>query len=278
MSGNVQLGYGPRLIGSPTGMLRRVALVRPSAAIERALPLPSEPSAIYARALEQHDNLRKLLLSFGVEIIEIAGSALDPLESAVAQSALCLEDGVAIMRPSVMERRAAVDRTRAAFARAEIPIAGHIAAPAFFSGDDVMLLGARAYIGVGALSNELGRRGMTSLLTAHGYHCTQVAIAPKSFSLRSVIAPIAPDTVAFVDDAVDAAAFADLHRIVLPRGEERAAGLMLLNERHALVDLRYRESLRILSRAGVSIEAFDCYEFTKVGMTPASLVLAVARS
>ena len=278
MSGNVQLHYGPRLIGSPTGMLRRAALVRPSAAIERAVPLPSEPSAIYARELEQHENLRKLLVSFGVEIIEIAGSALDPLESAVAQSAVCLEDGVAIMRPSVMERRAATDRTRAAFAREEIPIAGHIAAPAFYSGDDVLLLGARAFLGVGALSNELGRRGMTSLLTAHGYACTHVEIARKSLSLRSVVAPIDPQTIAFVDDAVDASAFAGLQRIVLPRGEERAAGLMLLNERHALVDLRYRESLRILSRAGVSLECFDCYEFTKIGMTPSSLVLAVARS
>ena len=113
-------------------------------------------------------------------------------------------------------------------------------------------------------TNTFGRRG--------------VAAPPSRASIQPVVAPIAPDTVAFVDDAVDAAAFADLHRIALPRGEERAAGLMLLNERHALVDLRYRESLRILSRAGVSIEAFDCYEFTKVGVTPASLVLAVARS
>jgi len=278
MSGVAPISFGPRLIGDATGALRRAALVRPSVAIERARPLPSEPSAIYARALDQHDMLRTMLRSFGVELIEIAGSSLDPLESAVAQSALCLEDGAVIMRPSSMERRAAVERTRSAFARAEIPIAGHIAAPGFLNGDDVLLIGATAYVGVGALSNELGRKGVGAILRAHEYRVVDVDIAPASLSLRSVVAPLSSDLVAFADGAVDATAFAGLTRIALPLGEERAAGLLLLDDRRVLVDLRYRESLRILSRAGVSIEAFDCYEFSKVGMTPASLVLTIARS
>src|ERR1700758_337368 len=97
--------FGPRLIGSPTGKLRAAALVRPTPAIESAIPLQGEPGAVYARALEQHDILRKTLEYFGVETIAVEPRGEDAFESAVVDAAVAFEDGAMIMRPSEMSRR-----------------------------------------------------------------------------------------------------------------------------------------------------------------------------
>ncbi len=64
-----------------------------------------------------------------------------------------------MMRLSALSRRGEVDRMESEFARIDIPIAGHIAAPGLLDGNDVMLAGDTAFVGVGARGNELGRRG-----------------------------------------------------------------------------------------------------------------------
>jgi hypothetical protein len=64
---------------------------------------------------------------------------------------------------------------------------------------------------------------------------------------------------------------------VLERGEENAAGVLCLGERHVLADVRYRTSFSIMRRAGLGVEAIDLYEFAKAGMTPAMLALALKR-
>ena len=79
--------FGPRLIGTPTGKLRAALLIKPNASIESAKPLIGEPGAVYARALEQHEILRKTLSYFGVETIVVEPTGEDPWETAVCDAA-----------------------------------------------------------------------------------------------------------------------------------------------------------------------------------------------
>jgi hypothetical protein len=50
-----------------------------------------------------------------------------------------------------------------------------------------------------------------------------------------------------------------------------------IGERHVVAEMRYRTSLRALRKAGVVVESIDLYEFTKLGITPSMLVLALKR-
>ena len=63
-------------------------------------------------------------------------------------------------------------------------------------------------------------------------------------ALRAVAGAISPDTIVLGSDKVDLAAFAGFRTILLERGESQAAGVLVLDERHVLADIRYRTALR----------------------------------
>jgi dimethylargininase len=277
MTAHRVLSYGPRLVATSTGRLLGVVLVRPTRSIESARPLPGEPGSVYARALEQHDVLRKTLEYFGVEVTVFESHATDPYEAAAGDAALAFRDGAAMMRLSAMSRRGEVDRMQSEFASIDVPIAGHIAAPGLLDGNDVVLAGDTAFVGVGVRGNELGRRGFAELARSHGFSVREVKLAPGVPALRAVVSAVAPDTIVLGGDKADASAFSGFKTVVLERGEELGAGVLCLDERHVVADIRYRTSLAIMRGAGIGVEAIDLYDFTKLGITPAMLALVLRR-
>ncbi|MBV9233484.1 MAG: hypothetical protein JO030_05525 [Candidatus Eremiobacteraeota bacterium] len=272
-----RLGFGPRLVGTPTGRLDAAVMVKPSPRIENGKTLIGEPSPIYSRAVEQHDVLRKRLEYFGVKVEVIDARGDDPSECAAADTAIVFEDGAVIMRPTSLARRAEADRMEAEFSRLDVPLAGHIAAPGLLDGGDVVLAGDTAFVGVGQRGNEFGRDGFAKLAASHGYRVVEVPLPPGVPALRAVAGTVAKDTIVVGSGTVDLALFAGFKTIALERGEELAAGVICLGERHVLAEIRYRTAIPLLRRAGVGVEAIDLYEFTKLGITPSMLVLALKR-
>ena len=208
----------------------------------------------------------------------------DPYEPAVGDAAIVFEDGAALMRLTSLSRRAEVDRLQAEFGVLDIPLAGHIAAPGLMDGNDVLLAGNTAFVGVpaadagqGARGNALGRSGFAELARTHGYRVVEVRLAEGVPALRSVAGAVASDTIVVGTDKVDLAAFDGFRTIVLERGEELAAGILPLGDRHVIAEMRFRTALLIMKRAGINVEALDLYEFTKLGMTPSMLTLALRR-
>ncbi len=264
------------MAGTPTGKLRAALLVRPSVAIEKAKALHGEPGAVYARAWEQHEILRKTLGYFGVDTIVLDGHD-DPYESAAIEAGIAFEDGLVIMRPTSMTARAQTDRLRAECAKMDAPIAGEIAAPGFLDGSDVLLIGHTAFIGVGSRGNAIGRAGFAAVAQAHDYEVVEVKLAADAPSLRSVASAVAKDTVVLGGDKVDIDAFSGFKRIVLERGEAMGAGVLTLGEHHVIADVRYRTALAQMRKAGVVVEGIDFYDFEKVGITPGMLALALKR-
>ncbi len=277
MTAQRSVDFGPRLVASATGRLRAAVLVRPSRAIENAATLIGEPGAIYDRALEQHDVLCKTLEYFGVETTVIEPRGDDPYETSVGDAAIALEDGAALMRLTALSRRAEVDRIEAEFSSMDVPLAGHIAAPAFLDGNDVLLAGSSAFVGVGSRGNQLGRSGFAHLARAHGYRVVEVKLGDGVPALRAVAGAVAKDTIVLGADKANPEAFDGFRTIRLELGEAQAAGVLPLDDGHVLADLRFRTALSAMERAGVTVEAIDLYEFTKLGLTPSMLTLALRR-
>lgn len=277
MTTHREVAYGPRLIATPTGHLRRALFVQPSRAIEQAAPLIGEPGAVYERAVEQHGVLRKRLEYFGAETTAIDACGTDPYEAAAGDAAVVFEDGAALMRLSPLSRRAEVDRMEAEFANLDVPIAGHVAAPALLDGNDVLLAGSTAFIGLGPRGNELGRKGFAELARAHGYRVVEVKLADGVPALRAVVGAASRDTIVIGGDKVDHEAFSGFKTIVLALGEEQAAGVLPIDDGHVVAEIRFRTALATMRAAGIVVEAIDLYEFTKLGLTPSMLTLALRR-
>jgi dimethylargininase len=276
MTAHYSIGFGPRLAATPTGRLSAALLVRPSPAIERAVPLIGEPGAIYERALEQHSVLRKTLEYFGVETTVVESRGADPYECAVGDAAIIFEDGAALMRLTPLSRRPEVDRIQTTFAKIDVPLAGHVEPPALLDGNDVLMAGKTAFVGIGSRGNDAGRRGFAELARAHGYRAVEVELRDGA-PLRAIAGAAAADTIVTGADKLDTRAFDGFRTIVLARGEEQAAGVLPLDDRHVIADIRFRTALATMRAAGLTVEAIDLYEFAKLGITPAMLILPLRR-
>ncbi|MGH7737579.1 MAG: hypothetical protein ACREMP_06905 [Candidatus Tyrphobacter sp.] len=272
------VSFGPRLVGSPAGTLRAALVARPSVRIERASPLIGEPGAIFGRAIEQFDVLVRTLRYFEVAVTVVEAGEEDPLACAVADDAVLFESGATLMRPARMSRRNEPERLAAKFAAIDVPLGGRISAPGLLDGGDILLVDDLAFVGVGASGNEVGRAGFAQIARAGGFEVRYVTLAPGVRSLRSVAGLLGSRTVALATEKADAAPFDGLEIVAIERGEESAAGVVTLGDRHVIADVRYRTALRAMRRVGIEVEGLDLYEFEKIGITPSMLVLPLARA
>ncbi|MBV9409752.1 MAG: hypothetical protein JO164_13070, partial [Candidatus Eremiobacteraeota bacterium] len=243
-----------------------------------------EPSPIADRTAEQHAVLVRTLKDRGVAVHELAPVSEAPTESLVADCAVLLPNGAVIARPSQIERRNEVAAVERHLAELGIPIVGRIEAPGLLDATDVALAPGRLFVGVprpGAglrrRSNELGRRQLEAIATAQGLRVVELAVANDVSRLRAVFSVVGADVVIAAPEKVDLVAATDLKIVEVPRGEELAAGVLALGERRVLANIRFRESIALLRKAKVAVEAIDLWEFGKAGFGPFSLVLAVKR-
>ncbi|BDE05633.1 hypothetical protein WPS_09090 [Vulcanimicrobium alpinum] len=276
--------FAPPFVSSDAGALTACLVLRPSAAVDRLAPIKGEPSPIADRAQEQHAILVGTLRDHKVGVHELVSHTGSPTESLVADCAIVLPQGAVIARPSQIERRGEVAEIERYLSQLGIPIAGRIEAPGVLDGTDVALGPGRVYVGVplaGAglrpRSNELGRRQLEAIAAQQGMTVVELAVANDVPRLRDVFAVVGSDLVLAAPDRVDLAQVTGVRVVALPRGEEFAAGVLPVGERRVIANLRFRESIAIMRRAKIAVDAIDLWEFGKAGFGPFSLALAVKR-
>jgi dimethylargininase len=272
-----------------SGALRAVFVVAPSAALAAVAPTHGESNAIVERAFEQFELFAARLRAFGVKVIRLETPSPSPLASLAADCAVVFDDGAFLMRPSDLTRRAAVAGVEAALASAGVPIVGRIEAPGLLDGGDVLLGPDTLFLGVAtrrqaetgipgfAHGNAFGREQLAAFAASKGRKTIDVAMAAEVRRLRSVASFVDAETVLFAAGLLDGAAFAGLQTIVAPRGEDYGAGVLALGPRRVLTNLRFRETIPLLRKAKVFVDAIDLWEFGKIGATPSTLALALKR-
>jgi dimethylargininase len=219
-----------------------------------------------------------------VDVVEMQPVTEGAAESLVADYVLMLPQGALIARPSAIERRVNVAAVERAVTALGIPIVGRIESPGLLDATDVVLAGDRAFVGVPRAgtglrprSNELGRRQLAALLDAAKIRMIELATAPQVARLRNAFNLVAADTAIAASEQVDLVPVTGLNIVDVVMGEEAAAGVLAFGERRAIVNLRFRESIKLLRAANVSVEAIDLWEFGKAGVGPFQLVLPVKR-
>jgi dimethylargininase len=271
------------------GALRAVYVVPPSAALAAVAPTHGESNAIADRALQQHGLFVSRLKAFGVKVLSIETAEPSPLATLAADCAVVFEEGAFLMRPSDLSRRAAVAQVEAELVKAGVPIVGRIEAPGLLDGGDVLFGAGTVFLGVQtrrqaetgipgfAHGNALGREQLAAYARSKGRRAVEVAMASEVRRLRSVASFVDTETVLFAPGLLDGAAFAGLQTIAAPRGEDYGAGVLALGPRRVLANLRFRETIPLLRKSKLFVDAIDLWEFGKVGATPATLALALKR-
>ena len=276
--------YASPYVSTDAGALAGAVVLRPSAAVDRLPPIKGEPSPIADRAEEQHAVFVGTLRSRGVKVHEIKPHTESPTESLVADCAIVLPHGAVIARPSQIERRSETATVEKHLAELGIPIVGRIEAPGLLDATDVAVAADRIFIGVPRSgpglrrrSNELGRKQLEAIVSQQGFRVVELPVANDVPRLRDVFSVVATDMIVAAPDRVDLVSVTGMRVVEVPRGEELAAGVLALGERLVIANLRFRESIAIMRKAKITVEAIDLWEFGKAGFGPFSLALAVKR-
>jgi dimethylargininase len=276
--------YASPYVSTDAGSLAAALVLRPSAAVDRLPPIKGEPSPIADRAREQHGILVRTLRDHGVAVHEMEPVSESPTETLVADCAIILPHGAVIARPSQLERRSEVVAVERRLIELGVPIVGRIEAPGLLDATDVAIGTETVFIGVpraGAAlrrrSNELGRKQLEVIVSERGYGVVELAIANDVPRLRDVFSIVGAELAIAAPERVDLVAASGLRIVEVPRGEELAAGVLALGERRVIANLRFRESIALMRKAKIAVEAIDLWEFGKAGFGPFSLALAVKR-
>jgi dimethylargininase len=267
------------------GVLAGAVVQRPSSAVDRLVPIAGEPSPIAGRAIEQHAILVGTLRDRGVHVTELAADVSAPTAPLVADCAVLFPDGALLMRPAQAERRHEPAALEAALGTLGIPVIGRIEAPGLLDGGDVIVAGATVFVGVvrgpqgqRQRSNALGRNQLEAFAVRAGMTVVELPIAADVLHLRNVFSVVGTATAIAAPAKVDVTGLSGMTIVEVPLGEDYAAGVLPLGEKRVLANLRFRESLAIMRKAKIAVEAIDLWEFGKAGAGVFSLVLAVKRS
>jgi len=277
-------------VRSDAGTLRAALLVAPSPALPNVRPMYGESSAIAERSAEQFAVFTNRLAAHGIKASVVACEEVTPLGSLCADTAVLFSDGAFLMRPSDLRRRAEVVAIEAALERAGVPIVGRIEAPGMLDGGDVLVGPQAIYFGVARVrrdeggiplashGNALGRQQLAAYATSKGLRATVVPLNADVFRLRSVAALVDDETLLCATGVLDAAAFQGLRLLEVPRGEDYGAGVLTLGKGRVLANVRFRQTLPLLRKAKVAVDAIDLWEFGKIGATPSLLALPLQRT
>ncbi|MBC5800732.1 MAG: hypothetical protein GIW94_12305 [Candidatus Eremiobacteraeota bacterium] len=277
-------------VRSDAGTLRAALLVAPSPALANVRPLYGESNAIAERSAEQFAVFTNRLAADGVKATVIACEEATAFGALCADTAVLFSDGAFVMRPSDLRRRAEVAAVEAALERAGVPIIGRIEAPGLLDGGDVLVGPDAVYLGIPHLrrdengipvvphGNLLGREQLAAYASAKGLRTVFVSQNADVFRLRAVAAFVSDDTVLCAPGVLDAVAFQGLRLLEVPRGEDYGAGVLTLGSGRVLANVRFRQTLPLLRKAKVAVDAIDLWEFGKIGATPSLLALAVHRA
>jgi dimethylargininase len=272
-------------VSHDAGALAGALVLRPGLAVERLTPIAGEPSPIADRAQAQHAVLVRTLRDRGVAVTELPSEPNAPSASLLADCAVLFSDGALVMRPAQVERRHEAAVIEAALGALGIPVVGRIEAPGLLDGGDVIVAGETVYVGVvrgpqgqRQRSNALGRAQLEAFAARTGRSVVEVPMAAGVPHLRNVFSVVGATTAIVASEQVDLSGVRGLTVVDVPRGEEFAAGVLPLGERRVLANLRFRESLAMMRKAKIAVEAIDLWEFGKAGAGVFSLVLAVKRT
>jgi dimethylargininase len=277
--------YDRPYVRSDAGALAGAVVCTPTAAVDRLPPLQAEPWPIATRAIEQHAVLVRTLRDRGVNVTVVEPALGTATEVLIGDTAVMLGDGAVLARPAMLERRGETAAVERVLGELGIPVIGRIEAPGLLDAGDVAVAGDRVFVGVPQTgaglrphSNESGRRQLAAIVEAHGGTTVELAYAPGVGRLRTVFSLIGAETILAAPERVDLVPVRDMKVVEVPRGEERAAGVLAFGERRVIANLRFRESIKLLRKAKIDVEAIDLWEFGKAGFGPFALALAVKRA
>jgi dimethylargininase len=228
-----------------------------------------------AVARAEHAAYERALVEAGCALARIPADDALPDAVFVEDAAVVLDELAVITRPGAESRRAETAAVAAAL-RVHRPLA-EIVAPGTLDGGDVLRVGRRVWVGVGARTNADGLAQLRSLAAPLGYDVRGESFR-GALHLKTAVTAVADDLLLVHPEWVDASAFGGLATIAIDPAEPFAANALLVNGR-VLHGAQFERTRLRLVRAGVSVVPVPAAELAKAegGVTCGCLLVPPTR-
>ncbi len=281
----------PKLHGSSnmTAPLRRVLLRAPRAeefGLWREYGWRGKPDAV--AIAREHETLCELLAGAGAEVV-LAEAPVegDPDAIYVFDPVLVADEGAVLLRPGKPGRRAEPEALGVELARAGVPIAGRLDAPALAEGGDLIRLDERTLlVGLGYRTNQAGADALAELtgLDVVTFDLPHWHGESEVMHLLSLLSPLAEDLVVAYPPLLPtrlAQLLAEraIEIVAVPDNEFESMGanVLALAPRVCLVVDGNPETRRRLEQAGAEVLVYEGRELSKGDGGPTCLTCPLLR-
>lgn len=224
------------------------------------------------RARAEHAAYERALLGEGCDVRRIPSGPDQPDSVFIEDTAVVLDELAVITRPGAASRRAETVAVAEAL-RLHRPTVG-IKSPGTLDGGDVLRVGRRIYVGVGARTNEAGVDQLRKLTASHGYDVRSVRFA-GALHLKTAVTFVGNGRLLVNPDWVDPTVFDSERTLAIDPREPFSANALLLGKR-VLHGEQFPKTRKILEDAGVRVVPVPAAELAKAegGVTCCSLLVS----
>lgn len=202
--------------------------------------------------LAEHEYYRDALQEAGVEVHTLPALEAFPDSVFVEDTALCLPQGVIILRPGAPSRRGEADAMAEDCARLGLPVrrlgAGSV------DGGDILVTDREILVGVSARTSPEGYDQLRNIVSDWGYTIRRVHTPEQVLHFKSDCSILGPDTVLATSRLSGEPCFADYTVLEVPQGEEAAANSIRVNDT-VLVPAGYPATAGLIEGAGLMVQA-----------------------
>ena len=234
------------------------------------------PDCSHFRA--EHGRYIRALERAGVGVTVLDELDAHPDSVFIEDAALCLPEGIVMMRPGAPSRM-----REATLLSATLADLGHRVIPnetdGTIDGGDVLITDSSVMVGLSERTDRAGFDWLASVLGAWGYDVQAVQTPGEVLHFKSDCCVIGSDTVLATERLADAACFEPFRVLTVPRGEEAAANTVRLNDT-VLMPAGFPATERLLADEGLDVEVLSVSQAALLdgGLSCMSLRLpAVAR-
>ena len=210
----------------------------------------------------QHGQYVAALRNQGLEITELQSLEAFPDAVFVEDVALCLPQGVVLLRPGTPSRAGEVEASQDALTRA---CGSHLHSlqDGHVDGGDIMLTDREVLVGLSSRTDAPGARALERIISPWGYRIRCVPTPDGVLHFKSDSAYLG-DNVVFCTQRLAATGVFDEYDIIeTASGEEGAANALRIND-VLLIPAGYPETHRVLSSHGFVVEIIDISEAAKL--------------
>jgi len=211
------------------------------------------------KAQKEHEDYCTMLEECGAKVI-IHDENISLPDSVFVEDPIIVFDEIAILTSMGVESRRkeseSMEKTFAKYRNVK-----RINLPAKIEGGDVLKIGRRIFVGLGARTNEAGIDALRDIIAPYGYEVVSVEVL-GCLHLKTGCTALDDKTILINPSWVESNVFGDFTQVNVPKDEPFGANILKINETICM-NKAFPKTIELIESLGYSVKSTDITEFVK---------------